>query len=187
MAPGDRDRIQAGGSAGDLPVLMRYVLPRLLHLLARSQELLLVFALAWGTALATAGDMLGFSKEVGAFLAGFSLPRPSIREAVASRLTGLRDFLLLFFFIDLGAKLDLGTLGAQAIVPTRSFVAVCPHRQPADRDGDHGLHGIPQAHRLSRRPDGCADQRVLHRVHRHGHQLGHIAPSALGLVTLVGW
>ncbi|KWT82844.1 Inner membrane protein YbaL [Variovorax sp. WDL1] len=30
-----------------------------------------------------------------------------------ARLTGIRDFLLLFFFIDLGAKLDFSTLGAE--------------------------------------------------------------------------
>ncbi len=45
---------------GAVVVLMRWVLPRLVHLLARSQELLLLFALAWGTALAAGGDMLGF-------------------------------------------------------------------------------------------------------------------------------
>ncbi len=94
-----------------LAALMRYVLPRLLNLLAHSSELLLVFAIAWGAALAVLGDMAGFSKEVGAFLAGFSLASTNYREVISSRLTSLRDFLLLFFFIDLGAKLELGTLG----------------------------------------------------------------------------
>lgn len=94
-----------------LAVMMRYVLPRLLNLLAHSGELLLVFAIAWGAAFASLGDIAGFSKEVGAFLAGFSLASTHYREAISSRLTSLRDFLLLFFFIDLGAKLELGTLG----------------------------------------------------------------------------
>ena len=94
-----------------LALMMRYVLPHLLHLLAKSGELLLVFAIAWGAALATLGDAAGFSKEVGAFLAGFSLASTNYREAISSRLTSLRDFLLLFFFIDLGAKLELGSLG----------------------------------------------------------------------------
>jgi Kef-type K+ transport system membrane component KefB len=88
-------------------VLMRWVLPRLVAAMARSQELLLVFAIAWGVALAALGEWAGFSKEAGAFLAGFSLASTPYREAMNARLTGIRDFLLLFFFIDLGAKLEL--------------------------------------------------------------------------------
>jgi hypothetical protein len=57
---------------------------------------------------------MDFSKEVGAFLAGVSLASTPYREALSARLVSLRDFLLLFFFIDLGAGLDLGLLGAQA-------------------------------------------------------------------------
>lgn len=39
-----------------------------------------------------------------------------------ARLTGLRDFMLLFFFIDLGAKLDFSTLGGE-IVPAAGVEA----------------------------------------------------------------
>jgi Kef-type K+ transport system membrane component KefB len=94
-------------------VFMRYILPRLVTLMARSQELLLVFAIAWGVALAALGEWAGFSKEAGAFMAGFSLASTPYREAVNARLTGIRDFLLLFFFVDLGAKMDLSMLGAE--------------------------------------------------------------------------
>lgn len=91
----------------------RYLLPRLLHLLSSSQELLVLFGIAWAVALAIAGAALGFSKEVGAFVAGVSLASTPYRDALGARLVSLRDFLLLFFFIDLGARLDLGLLGAQ--------------------------------------------------------------------------
>lgn len=94
-------------------LLMRYVLPGLLHRLAHSSELLMLFAIAWAVVGAMVGDALGFSKEVGAFLAGVSIASTPYREQVASRLVSLRDFLLLFFFIELGATLNLGTLGAQ--------------------------------------------------------------------------
>ncbi|MBI5440814.1 MAG: cation:proton antiporter, partial [Deltaproteobacteria bacterium] len=93
--------------------LMRFVLPRLLDHLARSPELLVLSAVAWAALLSAAGDLLGFSREVGAFLAGVSLASTPYREAIGSRLVGLRDFLLLFFFLDLGARLDFSTLGAQ--------------------------------------------------------------------------
>jgi len=94
-------------------LVTRYILPRLLHLLSRSQELLVLFGIAWAVSLAILGDTLGFSKEVGAFVAGVSLASTPYRDALGARLVSLRDFLLLFFFIDLGARLDLGMLGAQ--------------------------------------------------------------------------
>ena len=94
-------------------LLMRYVLPGLARRLARSSELLILFAIAMAVLGATVGDLLGFSKEVGAFLAGISIASTPYREQIAARLVSLRDFLLLFFFIELGATLDLTTLGAQ--------------------------------------------------------------------------
>ncbi len=96
-----------------LGIAMRYLLPRLLHRLAASQELLVLFGIAWAVALAAGAEAMDFSKEVGAFLAGVSLASTPYREALGARLVSLRDFLLLFFFIDLGAGLDLGLLGAQ--------------------------------------------------------------------------
>ena len=70
-------------------VLMRSVLPRLVGAMARSQELLLIFAIAWGTGLAALGEWAGFSKEAGAFMAGFSLASTTYREAMNARLTGI--------------------------------------------------------------------------------------------------
>jgi Kef-type K+ transport system membrane component KefB len=96
-----------------IALLMRFALTPLLHQLARSQELLVLFAIAWAVALAATGEVLGFSREVGAFLGGVSLASTPYREAIASRLVGLRDFLLLFFFVDLGSQLDIGQLGDQ--------------------------------------------------------------------------
>jgi voltage-gated potassium channel Kch len=93
---------------------MRYVLPALLRKLAASAELMVLFAVSWAVALASAGDQLGFSKEVGAFLAGMSLATTSYREAIASRLVSLRDFLLLFFFVDLGAQMNPALMGVHA-------------------------------------------------------------------------
>ena len=94
-------------------------------------------------ALAALGDWLGFSNEVGAFLAGVSLASTPYRDAIGARLVSLRDFLLLFFFIDLGARLDFTDAGQQ--IPAAAIVlsAVRPGRQPADRHRDHGRDGLP--------------------------------------------
>jgi Kef-type K+ transport system membrane component KefB len=87
----------------------RYVAPRLTHVLARNSELLVLASVAWAVALAAVSILLGFSEEVGAFLAGMSLASTPYREAISGRLSTLRDFLLIFFFIELGTTFELTT------------------------------------------------------------------------------
>ena len=101
---------------GGVILAMRWALTPVMHRLAHTPELLVLGAIAWGIGLAAAADALGFSSEVGAFLAGVALASTPYREAIGGRLVPLRDFLLLFFFLDLGASLDLGALGDQLVV-----------------------------------------------------------------------
>ena len=74
------------GLLAALAVLMRYVLPWLLHHIARSQELLVLFGVAYAVSIAAVSDALGFSSEVGAFLAGVSLATTPYRDALGARL-----------------------------------------------------------------------------------------------------
>lgn len=105
--------VTGGAFLTTVGLAMRYLLPGLLTRIAVSSELLVLFAIAWGVSLASLGDVLGFSKEIGAFVAGVSLASSPFREAIVSRLVSLRDFLLLFFFLSLGAQQDLRYLGTQ--------------------------------------------------------------------------
>ncbi|MEE4024548.1 cation:proton antiporter family protein [Gordonia sp. PKS22-38] len=98
--------VKGVGLLAGIALVMRFVLPWLLHQVARSQELLVLFGVAYAIALAAVTAELGFSSEVGAFLAGVSLAATPYRDALGARLVSLRDFLLLFFFLDLGAGLD---------------------------------------------------------------------------------
>jgi Kef-type K+ transport system membrane component KefB len=101
------------GLLGLIGVAMRWILPPVLHRLAHNPELLMLFAIAWAVGLAALGDLVGFSEEVGAFLAGVAIASTPYRDAIGNRLTSVRDFLILFFFIDLGAKIDLAQTGEQ--------------------------------------------------------------------------
>lgn len=166
-------------------VLMRYVLPKIAALMARSQELLLVFAIAWGTGLAAFGEWAGFSKEAGAFLAGFSLASTAYRDAINARLISIRDFLLLFFFIDLGAKLDFFTFGGeiwQAVVLSL-FVLI---GNPLIVMAIMGYMGY-------RKRTGFLAGLTVAQISEFsiifvamGVTLGHVGHDALGLTTLVG-
>lgn len=94
-------------------VATKWIIPKLSSFLAKSQELLSLFAIAWAVSLASVGELIGFSGEVGAFLAGISLASSEFREAISSKLVTLRDFLLLFFFVHLGSTLELSIIGSQ--------------------------------------------------------------------------
>lgn len=166
-------------------VLMRWVLPVLVAAMARSQELLLVFAVAWGVALAALGEWAGFSKEAGAFLAGFSLASTPYREAMSARLVGIRDFLLLFFFIDLGARLDFSTLGAE-VVPAIVLSLFVLIGNPVIVMAIMGTMGY-------RRHTGFMAGLTVAQISEFsivfvamGITLGHVGTQALGLTTLVG-
>jgi Kef-type K+ transport system membrane component KefB len=174
-----------GAAAILMFVLMRYVLPPVMQVMARSQELLLIFAIAWGTALAALGEWVGFSKEAGAFLAGFSLASTHFRDAIGARLTGLRDFLLLFFFIDLGAKLDFSTLGGELVdaIVLSLFVLI---GNPLIVMSIMGYMGY-------RKRTGLLAGLTVAQISEFsiifvamGISLGHVGNDALGLTTLVG-
>jgi Kef-type K+ transport system membrane component KefB len=176
-------RVTAAGVL--LYVLMRYLLPRVVRAMARSQELLLLFAIAWGTGLAALGEWAGFSKEAGAFLAGFSLASTAYREAMSARLTGIRDFLLLFFFIDLGAKLDFSTLGGE-LWPAIILSAFVLIGNPLIVMAIMGYMGY-------RKRTGFLAGLTVAQISEFsivfvamGITLGHVGMEALGLTTLVG-
>jgi len=101
---------KGAGLIAGLAIIMYYVIPRLFASLAKSPELLVLASVAWAFAMAYVSESLGFSKEVGAFLAGVALASTDYREVIGARLVSLRDFLLLFFFVNLGMDLDLGAL-----------------------------------------------------------------------------
>ncbi|MDO9636045.1 MAG: cation:proton antiporter, partial [Thiobacillus sp.] len=173
------------GAALLLFVLMRYVLPRIVHNLARSQEQLLIIAIAWGTALAALGETAGFSKEAGAFLAGFSLASTAYREAISARLASIRDFLLLFFFLDLGSKLDFSTLGDEIVtsIVLSLFVLI---GNPLIVMAIMGYMGY-------RKRTGFLAGLTVAQISEFsiifvamGITLGHVGPNTLGLTTLVG-
>ena len=166
-------------------LLTRYVLPKLLHTLAHSTELLLIFAISWAIALAAVGDTLGFSKEVGAFIAGVSLASTPYRATLGARLVSLRDFLLLFFFINLGIHIDMNHLGSE-VIPALIFSLFVLLGKPimlmvlVSRMGFRKYTSTITSLSLSQISEFSLIIATL------GVSLGHINENILGLITLVG-
>ncbi|HAC62537.1 MAG TPA: sodium:proton exchanger [Cyanothece sp. UBA12306] len=177
--------IKGGGFLLLAALVTRYVLPKLLDNIAYSTELLLIFAISWAIALAAIGDGLGFSKEVGSFIAGVSLASTHYRSTLGARLVSLRDFLLLFFFINLGIHIDISYLTTEIIraVILSLFVLIgkplmimilmsmMGYRQYTSAITSFSLGQISEFSLI---------------LASLGVSLGHIPENILGLITLVG-
>ncbi len=92
------------------------ILPKLARGFASNQELLFLFTMAWGLGIASLFNWAGFSIEVGALFAGVCLASLPYTKEMESRLSPLRDFFIVIFFITLGAGLDVSNL-ASGLLP----------------------------------------------------------------------
>lgn len=102
-----------------LVIISKLILPKLSDFFAKSQEMLFIFAIAWGLGLATLFFFLGFSFEIGALIAGVVLSLSPYHLEISSRMKPLRDFFIILFFILIGANttfVDITNLIWPAIV-----------------------------------------------------------------------
>lgn len=168
-----------------LAALMRFTIPRIAHHLAHSPELLILSSVAWALALATTSEWLGMNREVGAFLAGVSLASTPYREAISGRLVSLRDFLLLFFFINLGAHLDLALVSSQIwlAIGLAAFVLVI---KPIILMAILAAAGYRKRTALLTATTGAQISEFSLILAALGLSLGHLDQTTVGVITLVG-
>ncbi len=100
-----------------------WIIPHVVRYAARSQELLLLFAIGWCFFVAGVLTASGFGIEIGALLAGVSLSGTVFHREILSRVRHLRDFFLIIFFIVLGTSLDPTTFGS-LLLPAAIFSAL---------------------------------------------------------------
>ena len=101
--------------------LSKKILPSLFEkFIASSGELLFVASIAWALGMAAfIGGPLGFSYEIGGFLAGLALSNLPEHLGIASKTRPLRDFFLTIFFLTLGTQLlvkDIASVITPAVV-----------------------------------------------------------------------
>ncbi len=104
--------LKAAVLAGIILLSSKFVFPKVMRYIGKNDEILLVFSLAWGLGLAVLVQLpfLGFSLEIGGFLAGLALASSSVHHEISARIRSLRDFFILIFFIVLGSQLTLAGL-----------------------------------------------------------------------------
>lgn len=177
--------LSGGGMVALVILFVRFLANPLTERLARTPELMMIFAIAQAAMFAAVGELVGLGKEVGGLLAGVSLASTPYRETISARLAPLRDFLLLFFFIALGATLDLSLLG-QHVIGAIVFSLFVLLGKPLIMLAIMGAMGY-------RKRTGFLAGSTVAQISEFslilvsmGVSLGHVPRDALGLVTLVG-
>lgn len=96
------------GGVAVLIVLGRVTLPRVLResFKGRSLEVMTLAGVAAALLAAVVAQGIGFSLEMGAFLAGFMLAGTPFRHQLGGQIGPLRDIFIAVFFTTLGMKLD---------------------------------------------------------------------------------
>lgn len=104
----------------------RVALPRLMLVASagRAGEIPLVIASGAGLGTAVFAAGLGFSAELGAFVAGFLLAGTSAKHQLAGQLMPMRDLFMAVFFTAVGLKLDLGVVRDEWMLILALSVAV---------------------------------------------------------------
>jgi Kef-type K+ transport system membrane component KefB len=166
-------------------VMMRFIIPRLSHFIAKLPELLSLFAIAWAIAMTSLSEFIGFSGEVGAFLAGVSLASSDFKDAISSRLVSLRDFLLLFFFVSLGSNLNLSLIGEQ-VSPALIFSVFVLVGNPLIVLIIMGIMGYRKRTSLLAGFTVAQISEFSLIFAGMGLAIGHITDEVVGLITLVG-
>lgn len=167
--------------------LSQNIVPRLFDRIAANQELLYVASIAWalGFAALVASPVVGFSIEIGGFLAGLSLSRSSEHLQIASRIRPLRDFFITIFFLVLGSQLAISGIGP-VLGPALLLSLFVLIGNPII------VMGIMGFLRYTKRTAFLASVTVAQIsefsfiVVAMGHTIGHIESSIVTLVTLVG-
>ena len=103
-------------------VLNRYILQGFFDLIAKNTELLFLASVSWALVFAALFFQLGFSLEIGAFLAGLGLASLREEPQIAAWIRPLRDLFIIVFFLSLGLHLPVASLFSQ--VPAVALLSI---------------------------------------------------------------
>ncbi len=113
--------LKVGVALGGISLLIAFgvsLLPKLLREAAKdtSSETLLVLSAAVALGAAALTKYLGFSAELGAFLAGFLLAATPFKYQLSGQLAPMRDLFMAVFFTTVGLQLDARELASNWLV-----------------------------------------------------------------------
>ncbi|MEK7160126.1 MAG: cation:proton antiporter [Patescibacteria group bacterium] len=178
---------KAGIIFAGIIILSKNIFPKVFEFVAKSPETLFLVSLAWvfGLAAIVSSPLIGFSIEIGGFLAGVALANSLVNYQIIAKAKILRDFFIVIFFVLLGVQMSFANLG-QIIVPAivfslfvllaKPFIVMVILSLMGYRKRTSFLTGVS----LSQVSEFSL---ILVFV---GFKLGHIDQNTVSLITLVG-
>ncbi|MBS3106975.1 cation:proton antiporter [Candidatus Woesearchaeota archaeon] len=162
-----------------------FILPRLTASFAKSQELLLLFALGWAFVVSALFTSLGFTIEIGAFLAGVLLSLSPYRYEISCKLRPLRDFFLVIFFILLGSQMAFANI-QQHLWAILLFSLLVLIGNPLIVMTIMGIMGYTKRTSFFAGLTVAQISEFSWIVMSLALVLGHVSPDALSIITAVG-
>ena len=167
--------------------LSKHVFPKLFEFVAKSPETLFLVSLAWvfGLAALVSSKFVGFSIEIGGFLAGVALANSLVNYQIIAKAKILRDFFIVIFFVLLGIQMSFASLSS-IILPAIFLSLFVLIVKPIIVMIIFGILGFRK--RTSFLTGVSLSQisefsLILAFV---GFKLGHITQTTVSLITLVG-
>ncbi len=179
--------IKGGILVGIVALLSRHFFPRFIESIAKSSETLFLVSLAWvfGLAAIVSSPYVGFSIEIGGFLAGLALANTMANYQIIAKAKILRDFFIVMFFVLLGIQMsfaDLPSIIIPAIILSLFVLLVKPI-----------LAALVMAAMGYRKRTAFLTGLSLSQISEFslilvfmGFKLGHINQKIVSLITVVG-
>lgn len=167
--------------------LSKYVFPKVVDFVAKSPETLFLVSLAWvfGLAAIVSSKYVGFSIEIGGFLAGVALANSLVSYQIIAKAKILRDFFIVIFFVLLGLQMSFANIG-QIIIPAIILSLFVLLLKPLIVMAIFGILGY-------RKRTSFLTGVSLSQISEFsliliflGFKLGHINQNIVSLITLVG-
>jgi len=104
--------LKGGVLVGIVIFLSRRVFPKIIESITKSPETLFLVSLAWvfGLAAIVSSPYVGFTIEIGGFLAGLALANSMANYQIIAKAKILRDFFIVIFFVLLGIQMSFDQL-----------------------------------------------------------------------------
>ncbi len=179
--------VKGGILVGLVALLSKHILPKFIESISRSSETLFLVSLAWvfGLAAIVSSPYVGFSIEIGGFLAGLALANSMANYQIIAKAKILRDFFIVLFFVLLGIQMSFGNLGA-IIIPAIIFSIFVLLGKPL-------LIALVMTAMGYRKRTAFLTGLSLSQISEFslilvfmGYKLGHISQSVVSIITFVG-
>ncbi|MEK7450711.1 MAG: cation:proton antiporter family protein [Patescibacteria group bacterium] len=167
--------------------LSKSLFPKILDRIASSPEVLFLFSIAWALGLSAlvASPPLGFSIEIGGFLAGLALANSSENFQIIGKVKSLRDFFITIFFVILGMSMSF-TSFSNILFPVLVFSLFILIGNPIIVMIIMGLMGFRKRTSFLAGLTVAQISEFSLIIVFLGQRIGHLSSEVVSLVTAVG-